>query len=72
MFFMAAYDLDAFREFVFTTTFVKRFDLDDALVERLRTDDEALLLFGFRWLRFALFGEPTLRRRAAMAAGATP
>jgi Fe-S-cluster containining protein len=72
MFFMAAYDLDAFREFVFGTTFVKRFDLDPDLVERLRTDDHALLLFGFRWLRFALFGEPTLQRRAPVAAGATP
>ncbi len=72
MFFMAAYDLDTFREFVFSTTFVKRFDLDDGLLERLRTDDEALLLFGFRWLRFACFGEPTMRTRAAVAAGATP
>ncbi|HEY6002494.1 MAG TPA: YkgJ family cysteine cluster protein [Anaeromyxobacter sp.] len=73
MFFMAAYDLDTFREFVFGTTFVKRFELDDASVERLRTDDRALLLFGFRWLRFALFGEPTLRRRqGAAAVGATP
>jgi uncharacterized protein len=73
MFFMAAYDLDTFREFVFGTTFVKRFDLDDELVERLRTDDRALLLFGLGWLRFALFGEPTLRRRqGAAAVGATP
>jgi Fe-S-cluster containining protein len=73
MFFMAAYDLDTFREFVFGTTFVKRFDFEDAFVERLRTDDRALLLFGFQWLRFALFGEPTLRRRASAAAvGATP
>jgi Fe-S-cluster containining protein len=72
MFFMAAYDLDAFREFVFSTTFVKRFELDDAFVETLRTDDRALLLFGFRWLRFALFGEPTLRRRLGVAVGASP
>lgn len=72
MFFMAAYDLDAFREFVFSTTFVKRFELDEAFVETLRTDDRALLLFGFRWLRFALFGEPTLRRRLGVAVGASP
>ena len=65
MFFMAAYDLDTFREFIFSTTFVQRFDLDGALVEALRTDDHALLRFGFRWLRFALFGEPTVRRRVA-------
>jgi uncharacterized protein len=63
LFFMAAYDLDTFREFVFTTTFVKRFDLDDGLVESLRTDDHALLKFAFRWLRYALFGEPTVQLR---------
>ena len=71
-FFMAAYDLDTFRHFVFSTTFVKRFELDEALVETMRTNDEALLLFGFRWLRFALFGEPTLRRRSTVAPGASP
>jgi uncharacterized protein len=65
MFFMAAYDLDTFREFIFATTFVQRFDLDDALVEALRTDDREMLRFGFRWLRFALFGEPTVQRRVA-------
>ncbi len=63
MFFMAAYDLDTFREFVFSTTFVQRFDLDEALVEGLRTDDQALLRFAFRWLRFATFGEPTMTKR---------
>jgi Fe-S-cluster containining protein len=73
MFFMAAYDLDTFRDFIFSTTFVKRFDLDPALVEAIRTDDHALLRFAFRWLRFALFAEPTVQRRAAEAtAGAAP
>jgi Fe-S-cluster containining protein len=65
LFFMAAYDLDTFREFVFSTTFVRRFDLDETLVEALRTDDRALLLFALRWLRFALFGEPTVQPRPA-------
>ncbi len=64
LFHMAAYDLDTFREFVFSTSFVRRFDLEPALVEALRTDDRALLRFAFRWLRFALFGEPTVRLRA--------
>jgi len=72
LFFMAAYDLDTFREFIFSTTFVRRFDLDDALVETLRTDDHALLRFAFRWLRFALFGEPTVQLRAPVAEGASP
>jgi hypothetical protein len=69
---MAAYDLDTFREFVFSSTFLRRFDLDDDLVESLRTDDRALLLFALRWLRFALFGEPTVGRRIAAEVGASP
>ncbi len=72
MFFMAAYDLDTFRQFLFSTSFLSRFELDDGLVESLRRDDHALLRFGYRWLRFALFGEPTLRRRLQAPAGANP
>ena len=75
LFFMAAYDLDTFREFIFSTSFVRRFDLDEALVEALRTDDRALLRFSFRWLRYALFGEPTVRLRpqaAPEAQGVSP
>ncbi len=63
MLFTACYDLDKFRCFVFESTFLDRFELEPELVEQLRTDDEALLRFGFRWLRFALFGEPTLTVR---------
>jgi Fe-S-cluster containining protein len=70
MFHMAAYDLDTFRDFIFSTSFLRRFELDDALVASLRRDDQALLRFAFRWLRFALFGEPTLPRRAQAAEGA--
>jgi Fe-S-cluster containining protein len=64
MFFMVAYDLDKFREFVFGSTFLSRFDIGAELGESLRTDDEALLRFGFRWLRLAMFGEPTVAMRA--------
>ncbi len=63
MFYMACYDLDSFRDFVFRSTFLQRFVLDPAEVERLRSDDTALLTFAFRWLRFALFGEPTMSVR---------
>ncbi len=60
MFFTACYDLDKFRAFVFESTFLERFDLEPGLVESLREDDDALLRFGFRWLKLALFGEPVL------------
>ncbi len=33
----------------------------------MRYDDEALLRFAFLWIRFSLFGEPTMRVRADVA-----
>ena len=63
MFYMACYDLDTFRPFIFESSFRDRFELEPELEEQLATDDEALLRFAFRWLRFALFAEPTLKAR---------
>jgi hypothetical protein len=34
----------------------------------LKNEDHALLRFAFQWLRFALFGEPTMVRRDAPVA----
>ena len=64
LFHTACYDLDAFREFVFESSFLTRFEIEPEVVEAIRTSDEALLAFAFRWLRFALFAEPTLTVRA--------
>jgi uncharacterized protein len=61
MYFMACYDLDQFRRFVFETRFLDMFDVDELRVEALRTDDEALLEFAFDWLAFTLFHEKTMR-----------
>lgn len=63
MFHLACYDLDRFREFVFSSSFLKRFEVEEAVVEQLETSDTALLEFAFCWLRFALFGEPTMKVR---------
>lgn len=60
MFYTACYDLDKFREFVFDTSFLERFAVEDETVKAMKEDDEVLLGFGFRWLRYCLFGEPTL------------
>jgi len=61
MYFMACYDLDRFRRFVLETRFLELFEVDEARVEALRTDDEALLEFAMVWLRFSLFGERTMK-----------
>ncbi|HDZ89135.1 MAG: YkgJ family cysteine cluster protein [Deltaproteobacteria bacterium] len=63
MFFMASYNLDRFRDFLFGSAFFDRFHVDPALREALKKDDTALMLFGFDWLRFSLFGEKTLEPR---------
>ena len=63
LFLMACYDLDRFREFVFESSFLKRLVVEPELAARLATDDTALLEFAFRWVRFALFAEPTLTVR---------
>jgi Fe-S-cluster containining protein len=63
MFFNATYDLQKFREFVFGSTLLERFDVDEDFVHQMKTSNEALLRFGFLWIRFAIFGEPTMKVR---------
>ncbi len=63
MFHTSFYDLDRFRRFIFESSFLDRFVLDDEQVEQLRTSDEELLGFAARWLRYALFAEPTMTVR---------
>jgi Fe-S-cluster containining protein len=61
MMYTACYDLDRFREFVFESTLLQRFEIDEDFAEEMRHDDEALLRFAFLWLRFSLFGEQTVK-----------
>lgn len=61
MFFLASYNLDKFREFVFDSTFLDKFEVDNETREKIEKDDVELLKFGYHWLRFALFGETTMK-----------
>ena len=61
MFFMASYNLDRFREFVFGSKFFKLFDVEPNLMERLASNDVELMKFAFEWLKFSLFGEKTIQ-----------
>lgn len=63
MFYMACYDLDKFKDFVFGSSFLKRFDIEEERLEKIKNDDEELLRFGFDWLRFSLFGEQTVKMK---------
>jgi hypothetical protein len=57
MIYMALYDPDRFREFIFSTSFLNKFRVDEDILEKIRGDDVALLYFAAQWLRFALFGK---------------
>ncbi len=57
MILMVLYDPDRFREFVFKSSFLSKFEVDEDILEKIRDDDVALLYFGSQWLRFALFGK---------------
>lgn len=63
MFFMASYDIDKFRSFVFESSFLKRYNIDSKTVEEIRSDEIVLLKFALRWLKSVLFknGEFQLR-----------
>ena len=63
MFFMASYNLDRFRQFLFHSRFFEKFYVEEDIRIALARDDEALMIFAFDWLRFALFGEKTLTPR---------
>ncbi len=64
MFFMASYNLDKFRGFLFKSGFFDRFEVDSDLKERLKSDDTTLMSFAFDWLKFSLFGEKTIQLKS--------
>ena len=64
MFYMVCYDLDKFRRFLFESTFFDRFEVDEETRGKIKTDDVALMHFGFQWLRYCLFGEKTITPKA--------
>jgi hypothetical protein len=56
MAFMATYNLDRFREFVFGSSFLKRYHVKPATVKKVRKDDTALMKVGFAWVRLFIWG----------------
>ena len=53
-YYQAAYDLDWFKKYVFDSDFLKIFEVEPEEQERLRDDEEELLRFACRYLRYML------------------
>ncbi|NVL89527.1 MAG: YkgJ family cysteine cluster protein [Desulfobacterales bacterium] len=56
MFFMVSSNVDRLGRFVFESSFLDKYDVEKDLLEQIKTDEVALLKFGFNWLQSALFG----------------
>lgn len=63
MAFMATYNMDAFREFVLASSFLKRYKIKKDYLTKIRRDDTTLLLFGMDWVRLFVWGIPSKKIR---------
>ncbi|GAB4343115.1 MAG: hypothetical protein Kow0089_18670 [Desulfobulbaceae bacterium] len=63
MFFMASTDLDSFRNFIFNSSFLETYEVDEKTLEEIREDDVALMHFSFRYLANTLFGAQGMKIR---------
>jgi len=62
-FFMASYDLDRFRRYVFESRFLEVFDVGAEEVQRMREDEVALMQFAFKYIKYLMMMEETLKLR---------
>jgi Fe-S-cluster containining protein len=56
MFFMVSSNTDKLKRFIFDSSFLEKYDVGKDVLEAIKTDEVALLKFGFDWLQSALFG----------------
>jgi len=56
MAFMATYNPDSFRDFVFNSTFLKRYKVKKEVLRKIEADDTQLMKFGFSWIKFFIWG----------------
>ncbi len=61
MAFMACFNVDGFRDFVFKSSFLARFDLASERVDAMKADDVEMMKFGFEWVRYFLTGNGEYR-----------
>lgn len=55
-FHLALYDLDSFRQAIFEQNLLGGLNVDEKILEKVRSDDVELLKLGLKWARLKLFG----------------
>ncbi len=61
MFFMASTDIATFRKFVFESSFLDTYIIDEETIQKIKEDDTELMLFSFKYLAATLFGAQVLK-----------
>lgn len=64
MAYMASYNMDTFRRFVFESSFLKRFSVPKKRLKLVKHDDVALMRLGFDWILQFLGNQGTLKEKA--------
>jgi uncharacterized protein len=64
MFFLASYNIDEFKKFIFKSSFLSRYDVDGDTLNAIQKDEVALLKFGMKWLKWLLFKEGAFKLSA--------
>ncbi len=59
MAFMAAYNIDQFREFVFNSSFLTRYKVKRPVLKKIQSNETDLLKFGFKWIKLFLWSIQT-------------
>ncbi len=72
MFFMVSYDIDKFKRFVFESSFLNRYFVDEDTLEKIKNSEIELLRFGLKWIKAILFKDgnyemPPMKEDAATA-----
>ncbi len=65
-FYMASYDIDKLKRYVFESKFLDIFDLDKEEIEKMKNDEAALMKFGFKYLKYLLMLEEALKVKSGV------
>ncbi len=60
-FYMASYDLDRFKKYIFESNFLNIFDIDDKALSKIKEDEKELIQFGVKYIKYIMMLEQTLK-----------
>lgn len=60
-FYMASYDFDRFRKYIFESNFLNVFDIDEETRKKIKEDEVELIQFGVKYIKFIMMLEESLK-----------